>query len=223
MQSICDRTIRHRKQLLVPAVALALAGAFSTSTALAQDSGASGRKFAIVGGIAHAEPTGDARIDGLDAEFDGSPATTLGLSYYLNDHVAIEGWGAVSKFDHRIRTDGGKIGTASSQPWAVSAQYHFRDGSDAIRPFVGLGYFQNNVSDEDQDSIGPYADNHIGIGTAKGPMATLGVDLNITPSVFARADARYLHGGADVEVDGVEAGDADLNPVILEFGVGARF
>jgi outer membrane protein len=41
--------------------------------------------------------------------------------------------------------------------------------------------------------------------------------------VFARADARYLHGGADVEIDGVDAGDADLNPVVLEFGVGARF
>ena len=223
MQSFSDRTTHHRKHVLVPAVALALAGALSTAPLLAQDSGASGKKFAIVGGIAHAEPTGDARIDGLDAEFDGSPATTLGLSYYLNDHVAIEGWGAASKFDHRMRTDAGKIGTASAQPWAVSGQYHFRDGNDTVRPFVGLGYFQNNVSDEDQDSIGPYADNHIGIGTAKGPMATLGVDLNITPSVFARADARYLHGGADVEVDGVEAGDADLNPVILEFGVGARF
>ena len=54
-------------------------------------------------------------------------------------------------------------------------------------------------------------------------MATVGVDLNFTPNVFARADARYLHGGADVEVNGVEAGDADLNPVILEVGVGARF
>ena len=214
------QSIRHASHLLAAAV---LATGFAATPAFAQDAGTAGKHFAVVGGFGHAEPTGDATIDGLDAEFDGGPAATLGLSYYLNDNVAIEGWSTLGKFDHRITTSDGKIGTASAQPWAVSAQYHFRDGSDAIRPFVGLGYFQNNVSDEDQDSIGPYADNHIGIGTAKGPMATLGVDLNITPSVFARADARYLHGGADVEVDGVEAGDADLNPVILEFGVGARF
>ena len=218
------QSIRTRKRPLaaITAVAAAALATGFAAPALAQD-GASGKHFAIFGGYAHSEPTGDATIGAAEADFDGAPAGTASLSYYLNDHVAIEGWGAVSKFDHRIRTDAGKIGTASSQPWAVSAQYHFRDGNETVRPFVGLGYFQNNITDEDQDAIGPYADDHIGIGTAKGPMATVGVDLNFTPNVFARADARYLHGGADVEVNGVEAGDADLNPVILEVGVGARF
>jgi outer membrane protein len=220
MKPIRIQATRHRTLAL--AAGLAIAGGFVAAPLHAQD--ANPRHFAIVGGFAHGEPTGDATINGATTEFDGSGATTLGLSYYINDNVAIEGWGAASKFDHRMTTTAdGKIGTASAQPWAVSGQYHFRQGSDTIRPFVGLGYFQNNISDEDQDDTGPYADQHIGIGTAKGPMATLGVDLNFTPSVFARADARYLHGGADVEIDGVDAGDADLNPVVLEFGVGARF
>ena len=216
------QSIRTRTRFLAAATAAALAGGLAAPAAFAQD-GASGKHFAIVGSYAHAEPTGDADIAGMDTEFDGSPAPTVGLSYYLNDHVAFEGWGAVNKFDHRMRTQGGKIGTASAQPWAVSAQYHFRDGNETVRPFVGLGYFQNNITDEDQDNIGPLAGDHIGIGTAKGPMATVGVDLNFTPGMFARADARYLHGGADVEVNGVDAGDADLNPLILEVGVGARF
>lgn len=216
MQSIAKQT-----RVLAVATAAFLAGGLA-APAFAQD-GASGKKFAIVGGFAHSEPTGNANVGARDIDFDGSPAATAGVSYYLNDHVAFEGWGALNKFDHRMRAPDGKIGTASSQPWAVSAQYHFRDGNETVRPFVGLGYFQNNLSDEDQDDLGPFADDHIGIGTAKGPMATVGVDLNVTPSVFARADARYLHGGADVEVNGVDAGDADLNPLILEVGVGARF
>jgi outer membrane protein len=214
------QTLRTRKQMLATAAALAIAGGIA-APAWAQD--ASGKHFAVVGSYAHSEPTGDATIGALDADFDGGPAATASMSYYLNDDVAFEGWGALGKFDHRIRSEAGKLGTASSQPWAVSAQYHFRDGTDTVRPFVGLGYFQNNISDEDQDAIGPYADDHIGIGTANGPMATLGVDLNFTPTVFARADARYLHGGADVEVDGADAGEADMDPLILEFGVGARF
>jgi len=212
-----------RNRIIVPAIALALAGGMAAAPAFAQDTGASGKRFAIVGGYAHQEPTGNATIDGQEAEFDGSGAGTLSASWYLNDHVAIEGWGAVSKFDHRVSTSDGKIATASSQPWAVSGQYHFRDGNDTIRPFVGLGYFQSNMSDEDQDNIGPYADNHIGVGTASGPMATVGVDLNFTPNVFARADMRYLHGDSDIEVDGAPAGDADLNPVVIGVGVGARF
>ena len=215
--------IRLPARSLAIAAGLVLAGGVASAPAFAQDAGASGKHFAVVGAFAHGEPTGDATIDDLEAEFDGAPAATLGLSYYVNDNVAIEGWGSLDKFDHRVRTDGGKIGTISTQPWAVSGQYHFRDGNDTVRPFVGLGYFQNNVTDEDQDNIGPYAGDHIGVGTAKGPMATVGVDLNFTPGVFARADARYLHGGSDVEVDGADAGDADLNPLILEFGVGARF
>ena len=214
------QSIRIPSRTLAIAAGLAIAGGLAAAPAFAQDAG---KHFAIVGGFAHGEPTGDATIDDLDADFDGSGAATLGLSYYVTPNVAIEGWGTASKFDHRVTTVDGKIGTVSTQPWAVSGQYHFRNAAATIRPFVGLGYFQNNVSDEDQDAIGPYADRHIGFGTASGPMATLGVDLNFTPGVFARADARYLHGGSDIEVDGMDAGDADLNPLILEFGVGARF
>ena len=42
-------------------------------------------------------------------------AATLGASWSFNDHVAIEGWGAVTQFDHRVSTSDGKIATASSQ------------------------------------------------------------------------------------------------------------
>lgn len=212
-----------RNRIIVPAIALALAGGMAAAPVFAQDTGASGKRWAIVGGYAHQEPTGNATIDGNEAEFAGSGAGTLSASWYLNDHMAIEGWGAVTKFDHRVTTSDGKIATASSQPWALSAQYHFRDGNQTIRPFVGLGYYQSNMTDEDQDDIGPYADNHIGIGTANGPMATVGVDLNFTENVFARADVRYLHGDSEIEVDGVPAGDAELDPVVVGFGVGARF
>ena len=214
-----------RKRMIVPAIALALAGGMAAAPVLAQDAGtgASGKRFAIVGGFAHQDPTGDATIDGLDADVDGSAAATVSASWYLNDHVAFEGWGAATKFDHRVSTSEGNIATVNSQPWALSAQYHFRDGNEAIRPFVGLGYYQSNFSDEDQNNAGPYADNHIGIETASGPMATVGVDLNFTENVFARADMRYLHGDQDIEVDGATAGDAELNPVVVGFGIGARF
>ena len=131
-----------------PTLALALGAILAgglAAPAHAQDAGASGKHFAVVGGYAHQEPTGDGTIAGSKAEFDGSGATTLGMSYYLNDHVAFEGWGAATKFDHRVSTADGKIGTVSSQPWALSAQYHFRDGNATVRPFVGLGYYQNNI------------------------------------------------------------------------------
>ena len=40
-------------------------------------------------------------------------------------------------------------------------------------------------------------------------MATVGVDVNINPTWFARADARYFQGDSDVRLDGIKAGDAE--------------
>ena len=214
-----------RNPHLAAALGLVLAGGLAAApAAFAQDTGASGKRFAIVGGYAHQEPTGNATLDGAEAEFAGDGAPTLGASYYINDNIAIEAWGAADKFQHRVTTAAdGKVATVASQPYALSAQYHFREGGETIRPFVGLGYYQSNFSEEDQDDIGPYADHHIGIESPEGPMATVGVDLNITEHVFARADARYLHGNADIAVDGVEAGEAELDPVVIGVGIGARF
>lgn len=210
-----------------PTLALALGAILAggiAAPAFAQDAGASGKHFAIVGGYAHQEPTGDGTIAGSKAEFDGSGAPTVGLSYYFNDHVAIEGWSAVDGFEHRVTTAAdGKVATVDSTPYALSAQYHFRDGGATVRPFVGLGYFQSNLDHEDQDNTGPYAAQHIGMTTPKGAMATVGLDLNFTPHVFARADARYLRGGSDIAVDGAKVGEADLDPLVVGVGVGARF
>jgi outer membrane protein len=183
---------------------------------------ASGKHFAIVGGVAVQEPTGNATIDGEDADFDGEAAPTLSASYYINDNFAIEAWGA-DKVGHRVRTSSGKVASVEAQPYAVSGQYHFRSGDSTVRPFVGLGYFESNISDEKAEPSGALAGQRIGMTTAKGPMATVGVDLNLSPTWFARADARYLKGGSDIAIDGVKAGEANLDPVVVGIGVGARF
>jgi outer membrane protein len=213
--------------------ALAFAPAAFAQDAFAQDvqaappadtttTSASGKHFAIVGGVAVQEPTGNATIGGEDADFDGEAAPTLSASYYINDNFAIEAWGA-DKVGHRVRTSSGKVASVEAQPYAVSGQYHFRGGDSTVRPFVGLGYFESNISDEQAESSGALAGQRIGMTTAKGPMATVGVDLNFSPTWFARADARYLKGGSDIAVDGAKVGEADLDPMVVGIGVGARF
>jgi len=184
---------------------------------------ASGKHFAIVGGVAVQQPTGNATIVGQDADLDGEAAPTLSASYYVNDNIAVEAWGAADKFGHRVHTANGKVASVDAQPYAVSGQYHFRSGDSTVRPFVGLGYFESNISNEKAEPSGALAGQRIGMSTAKGPMATVGVDLNLSPTWFARADARYLKGGSDIAIDGAKAGEADLDPVVVGIGVGARF
>ncbi|WP_408951033.1 OmpW/AlkL family protein [Lysobacter sp. Hz 25] len=202
---------------------LALMGAMAFApAAFAQDSAttdtASGKRFAIVGGYALSQPTKNPLIGGVRTDLDGEGAATLSASYYINDNIAIEAWGAADKFGHRVNAGGGKIGSVDSQPIALSGQYHFRTADSIVRPFVGLGYYEANYSNET-----PIAGQRLGVETAKGAMATAGVDLNINPTWFARADVRYMQGKSDVKLNGLNVGEAELNPVTLGIGVGARF
>ena len=177
----------------------------------------SGKRIAIVGGGAILKPHSDPAT-GLD--IDGGSAPTLSASWYINDNMAVELWGAADKFNHRVRGPEGKIGTVEQQPIALSGQYHFRDADAVMRPFVGLGYYESNFSNEDISGDGL----HVGLDTAKGAIATAGMDFNINSRWFARTDLRYMDGDADVKVAGESTGEnLKLNPLILGIGIGARF
>lgn len=177
----------------------------------------SGKRIAIVGGGAILKPDSDPAT-GLD--IDGGTAPTLSASWYVNDNIAVELWGAADKFNHRVRGPTGKIGTVEQQPIALSGQYHFRAADAVMRPFVGLGYYESNFSNEDISAGGP----HVGLETAKGAIATAGMDFNINSRWFARTDLRYMKGDSDVKVAGESTGDnLKLNPLTLGVGIGARF
>jgi outer membrane protein len=206
-------------------LSIALLGTLAVSpVALAQQTDTAGKRFAVVGGIAHSEPTGDATTaTGARAEIDGDVAPTLGASWYINDNVAVEAWGAVDKFGHRVKVGDRKAGSVNAQPYAVSGQYHFGTTQSTVRPFVGLGYYEMNFDDEKSQAGGPLSGQRIGVETPKGPMATVGADVQISDRWFARGDVRYLHGSGDLELNGAPAGEVEANPVVVGIGIGARF
>ena len=210
-----------RTSSLAIAAALVFAPAAFAQDTTSTDT--SGRRFAVVAGYAHLVPKSNpGTLLGGQADIDGSGAPTLSGSWYFNDNFAVELWGAAGKFDHRVKLDGAKAGTISQQPVALSGQYHFGTASQAIRPYVGLGYYQSNVNDEEFDPA-LTGGRHVGIGTPNGAMASAGVDFNITDRWFARADARYMQGDADVKLAGEEIGEVALDPWMVGVGIGTRF
>ncbi|MGY0799508.1 OmpW/AlkL family protein [Lysobacter sp. A286] len=223
---------RHLSIALLGTMAVAPAVAFAQDVdqQTVQDSYATqttntdAKPWAIVGGFALSEPTSNPTIAGERSKLDGGTAATLSASYYVTDNIAVEAWGAADKFDHRVRNaNGGKIGSVESQPYAVSGQYHFGTSKQVVRPFVGLGYYEANYDGETAEPTGALAGQRIGVETAKGAMATAGVDVKLSPRWFARADVRYLHGDSDVMLDGQKVGNAELNPVVAGLGLGVRF
>ncbi|MGY0504844.1 OmpW/AlkL family protein [Luteimonas sp. e5] len=191
------------------ALVLAAPGAFAQQ---ASDSVAD-KRFSVVGGYSHLKPRTDA-FDTPATGVKGSGMPTLSAAWHITPNIAVEAWGGVDKATHRI----GGGSRVKSQPYAVSGQYHFGQADNAIRPFVGLGYYEANISDE-RDGNG----EHFGMSTPKGAIGTVGADFNITPRVFTRAEARYMKGSSDVKVAGEKVGEARLDPWLVGVGVGARF
>ena len=199
----------------------AIASLLLAPAAFAQDGSdtASGKRFSVVGGGAILQPDSDP-LPGSRTDVDGGVAPTLSATFHVNDNIGVELWGAADTFNHRVRGDAGKIGTIESQPIAISGQYHFGAADNTFRPFVGLGYHQTNISNEDISGGG----DHVSLTTPKGAIGTVGVDMNINPRWFARADARYLDGDADARVAGqTVAHDVRFNPWTVGVGLGARF
>lgn len=200
--------------LLAPAaLALAIAPA-----AFAQDGDGAQKRVSIVGGYSMVEPTRNPEIAGARTEFDGEGTPTLGVTYHITDNWGIEAWAAES-YGQRVNVGGAKVGNVEAQPYSLSGQYRFGTPESTLRPFVGLGYHETNY---DKESPAP-GGGRMGIETAKGAVATVGVDVNITPTWFARADARYFQADSDVHIGGEKAGDAKLDPVMVGVGIGARF
>lgn len=212
-----------RKSFRALAIAAAIA---ATPMAFAQDNTTNAtapKRFSVVGGYAHMVPKSDpGAIAGSQADLDGNGAPTLSGSWFANDNIAVELWGAADRFETDVNLANGARGKFKQQPIAVSGQYHFGQASQPIRPFVGLGYYQSEIDQEHFDPTVAGA-NHVGLDTPRGPMATVGADFNITERVFARADARYMQGDAEAKVGGVPVGELDLDPWVVGVGIGARF
>lgn len=210
------------RSIRILSLALLTSAAFAPA-AFAQDNSstdtASGKHFAVVGGISLLQPKNDP-ITGVK-KTDGGPAPTVSFSYYINDNWAVELWGAADKFDNKFKgPNNARLGSVEQQPVALSGQYHFGQADNVFRPFVGVGYYQSSFSNE---KLGNGADTDIRFKDAKGVIGTVGVDMNINSTWFARADARYMRARPDIKVGGEKIGEAKMDPWTVGFGIGARF
>ncbi|HHW4679576.1 MAG TPA: OmpW family outer membrane protein [Xylella sp.] len=183
---------------------------------------ASGKQWALVGGATVVQPK---KASGQNSvKFDGDVAPTLSASYYIHDNWAVELWGAPKKLNYRATTKVvGKFGNMTQQPVALSAQYHFGQAESVFRPFVGIGYSQSKSKFTPEDGV------KVTISTDKnrslrGAIGTLGLDMNVNSTWFARVDTRYMRFGDKILVSnaGVEKTQR-WDPWSFGFGLGARF
>lgn len=217
-------------KLHILAIAVAMAGLTSVAHAEEADQG----RFAVTAGFAAQHLGGDKPLNvqlidapaGSNVENDRSDmAATLGFSWFVNRNIAIELWGA-SSFDAKTEIDmenAADIGVSKyrTRPLALSAQYHFTQLGDRVKPYIGLGVHHTKVEGEwiNPSLGGPY-DFRIGNGT--GVAATAGLDVNLPKNWFVRGDIRYLRWNSGVQLDDLRS-DVDMHSLIYGVSAGLRF
>ncbi|WP_138471422.1 OmpW family protein [Poseidonocella sp. HB161398] len=196
--------------VMLPAV-LAAATALGAGAACAQSAG----EFTLGVGLGYVMPKDDnGDVAGAEADVSDSIRPTLTLEYFVMDNLGIEVL-AATPFQHDVRLDGlGKVASVQQLPPTVTLQYHFQTGS-AWTPLLGVGV--NYTTFFDEDGKGALSDAKVRLKDSWGLALHAGVDYALSETGAIRADVRWMDIDSDVEVNGEDVGEAEIDPWI--FGV----
>ncbi|HEX7947788.1 MAG TPA: OmpW family outer membrane protein [Phenylobacterium sp.] len=157
---------------------------------------------------------------GLRADVDYDVMPTVGVSYFLSDHVAIEAIAGTTK--HTVKAKGPATNLKIKDTWVlppvVTLQYHFAP-SARVSPYVGAGVnYMLFYGGSNKNGFKVKIDDGFGAALQAGvDIATTGrwaVNLD-AKKVFFETDAVDRTKGLKTKVT--------LNPWVLSAGVGYRF
>ncbi len=153
-----------------------------------------------------------------DASYDVMP--TVGLTYFLSDHVAVEGIAGTTH--HTVRAKGAATNLKVKETWVLppvaTVQYHFAPAS-RVSPYVGAGvnYMlfyggsnKNGFKLKIDDGFGGAL--QAGVDIATGGRWAINLDAK---KIFFKTDAVDRTASLKTKVT--------LNPWVLSAGMGYRF
>lgn len=156
----------------------------------------------------------------LDVDLGSSARPTVALEAFVARHLGVELL-AAWPFRHEVRLDGVRAATVDQLPPTLSLQYHFTDFTDGgvVAPYVGLGVTWVQFFSE--KTTGPLAGHDLALGSSLGVAAHGGVDWQLSDRVALGADVRWMEIDSAAEVDGVDVGKVEVDPLV--YGVYLAF
>lgn len=191
--------------LLIATALIALA-----SPVLAQSQG----EWTLGFGLANVNPKSDnGTLTGgtVPVDIGDNTRPSITFEYFIRDNIGIEVL-AATPFRHSIKSGGVEIGTVKHLPPVVSLQYHF-DATPQFKPFVGVGV--NFTGFWDGTARGPLAGNDLRVKNSWGLAAHLGADWWVNERAAIRGDVRWIDINSDVELNGANIGEVEIDPVVV--------
>ena len=196
------------------ALALALAGL--ASPAFAQQAG----EWTFSVGAHQVNPKSDnGKLAGgtVPIEVDSDARPTITAEYFVRDNLGIEVLAALP-FEHDISIKGvGRVGSTKHLPPTVSLQYHFGQGT--VKPFIGAGI--NYTRFFSTETSGVLAGTDLELDDSFGLAAHVGIDFEVGERSSIRVDARWMDIDTDAEINGVDVGTVEIDPLV--YGVAYVF
>lgn len=157
---------------------------------------------------------------GLNVEVGDDIMPTLGFTYFLTDHIAVEA--ILGATQHEIRAQGGATDVAVHETWVlppvVTLQY--RPMPEArVSPYVGAGVNYMLFFDG-EDKNGFKVDLDDGFGYA----LQAGADVALTGPWTLNVDVKKVWFDTEATInDGALKSDVGLDPWVVSLGIGRKF
>lgn len=157
---------------------------------------------------------------GLDVEVSDHVMPTLGFTYFLTDHLAVEAILGTTK--HEISAKGPATDVTVHETWVlppvVTLQHHFAPAAK-VSPYVGAGVnAMVFYGGDDQNGFTVDLDN--GLGWA----VQAGVDVAISGPWSLNVDAKKVFFETDASINnGALRADVELDPWVISAGLSRRF
>jgi len=157
---------------------------------------------------------------GLRAKADYDVMPTIGVTYFLTDHLAVEAIAGTTQ--HTVRAKGPETDLAVKETWVlppiVTLQYHFAPKA-RVSPYVGAGVnYMLFYGGDDKNGF------HLKIDDGFGAALQAGVDIATRDRWTVNLDAKKVFFETDAvdRTRGLKS-KVTLNPWVLSAGVGYRF
>lgn len=155
----------------------------------------------------------------LAADISSEAGLGLVIGRRFNPNLSLELL-ASAPFQHTVSLNGADAVDFKHLPPTLSLVYTFVPEA-RVNPFVGAGV--NYTWTFDEREYGPLAGTRVKLGNSWGLAAQAGLAFKVNDRWDVVLDARWIDINADVRVEGVFVGEAEVDPMVFGLHLGYRF
>ncbi|MDY6946219.1 MAG: OmpW family outer membrane protein, partial [Pseudomonadota bacterium] len=151
---------------------------------------------------------------------DNAAGVSLGATYLMTKHWAVELFSAFPKAHDVHDADGARAASFSMVASSATLQYHITDASGIFRAYAGAGVSYAQIGGE--RTRASLDGQTLQLDDSTGLAAAIGLDMDLGSKWFVNVDARWMDIDSSIRIDGAPRGTLELDPYMFGLSIGRR-